>query len=41
MPLHPLVHGGMTLEANLADPQRHANDFTQRRGSLSWIRTAR
>lgn len=24
--------GGMTLEANLADLQRHANDFAQRRG---------
>lgn len=24
--------GGMTLEANLADLQRHANDFVQRRG---------
>jgi hypothetical protein len=24
--------GGMTLEANLADLRRHANDFAQRRG---------
>lgn len=33
--------GGMTLEANLADLQRHADDFAQRRGfTYSVIETA-